>query len=1139
MYRDAHRLLAETTPYVSTTHLVFHLLREIESAVRHVLLPYDYTPAQANSGPDAAAAPTEGTPLETTASTRVDEALPEQGENHKKEIEAIVDRYHLPASLLQTWTIIVLRSKTGAGFAELAHRDALANPRPRDTAFEQTLQQFETLLEQVLEAFERDSFHIFRLLDRLLTKAQPGRRDVTLFMNRVPPNRVTYGYFFSHLENPRWLTLLAEKGVFAPSTMDMEEGRVYYNLWPQADYLKRMAVDTSSQSVVLSLLLVAVRSENPFVQRAIVEIGTLLPVRLAVQLTPLITQWVALPESYASFMTPLFAPFLKHLVQGDEASAALELLDSMLTQLSVRQSYSQHWEYEQLLVQTQPLFVHRHARALLHLLCRQLEHEVYQYFIRYLTADEIDTTARTRSPEAGTGWQRTVAPGGGPSSPPGTTAPLNLLVAIIRQTVEQAVTAQTLTLSEAVTLLDTHPGQIFRRLALYTISQFVQHDVTLLRTWMLNHDVFADPGVRPEYMRLVREGLSMLSTEEQEMLFQWVKDSPKRYHLLWPMETTSGILRDPTEEMIQLRKAHQQWQWLEQLGDTLPQAWRQYYDELTASVSSVKSLVFEEQLAQRIWSLAQRSGPTELSLEAYKAMPLAQFLEELTPSAAEFGGRLASLMSLLSTLIADAPAHYAEQAVLFQGQTAEVVTFALRGFLQATKSQHPFAWSSVLPLCAWVVEQRFLSLHEEEESSQNNLAWAEASKEVAVLLETALHLSRASLPVTWQETIWSMLETLVDDTYGLTHRSSQSEPRPAWSLVLNSTRGEALLAVIHYALWLWEHRQNDVAQDEDEEERWTFEQVPEIRLLLERFFVPGQDDTGVAHAVLGSSYALLFHLDEQWTIQHQYAILPHDEASRPAFDAAWEALLLGNPPFRKVLEALRGEYAFAISRLQSDDDNRQRLHENPDARLASHIAVFVIRGDIATEPIDPLLVHFFQHASDELRYELLKEIGRILAQDREQLPERAVEQCQYVWEWRMTQISALSNPDESAQELKAFGWWVFKDIFPAHWSVEQLARVLRWHKLLDMSSFVVHRLAALVSLEPDLVIQCLSHLVKGNTTSWGSKEWNEAVRTILVEALQQQNETIQAQARAVVSVLMMQGRTQYRELVLPSELDGA
>src|SRR5438874_10489274 len=41
-YLDAHRMLAEQTRYTSTTHLVAHLLREIESSLRRVLLPYTY-----------------------------------------------------------------------------------------------------------------------------------------------------------------------------------------------------------------------------------------------------------------------------------------------------------------------------------------------------------------------------------------------------------------------------------------------------------------------------------------------------------------------------------------------------------------------------------------------------------------------------------------------------------------------------------------------------------------------------------------------------------------------------------------------------------------------------------------------------------------------------------------------------------------------------------------------------------------------------------------------------------------------------------------------------------------------------------------------------------------------------------------
>jgi hypothetical protein len=135
----------------------------------------------------------------------------------------------------------------------------------------------------------------------------------------------------------------------------------------------------------------------------------------------------------------------------------------------------------------------------------------------------------------------------------------------------------------------------------------------------------------------------------------------------------------------------------------------------------------------------------------------------------------------------------------------------------------------------------------------------------------------------------------------------------------------------------------------------------------------------------------------------------------------------------------------------------------------------------------------------------------------------------------MTQVGALPDAQPSAHELAAFGWWVYEDIFPAHWSVEQLARVLDRSKQLAMSFFVVHRLASLVSQEPALTLRCLSHLVEGDTNSWGSVQWNEDVRTILLETLQQQNEAIRAQARAVTSVLMMQGHTQYRELVSLSE----
>ena len=42
-YRDACRLMAEDTPLETKTHLVAHCLREVEGALRQVLLPYGFT----------------------------------------------------------------------------------------------------------------------------------------------------------------------------------------------------------------------------------------------------------------------------------------------------------------------------------------------------------------------------------------------------------------------------------------------------------------------------------------------------------------------------------------------------------------------------------------------------------------------------------------------------------------------------------------------------------------------------------------------------------------------------------------------------------------------------------------------------------------------------------------------------------------------------------------------------------------------------------------------------------------------------------------------------------------------------------------------------------------------------------------
>lgn len=1106
LYQDAQRLLAEPTPYASTTHIVFHLLREIESAVRYVLLPYDY---------HASAQRSSGASTQTSPETSADDTQPEKEEQHKHQIEAIATLYHLSTSLMKTWIDLAVGSRTNPGFAELAHREALAMPRPVDAAFYQAIQQFEAVLDQVMEAFENQSFHVFHLLDRLLTKQQPGRRDASHFMNRIPPNRVTYSYFFTRLENPVWLALLQDKGVFSPPPTDVQEGRMYYDLWPQADYLKKVVVNESAQEQVLSLLLAAAQTENPFVQQAILEIAACLPAVRAIQLAPSIKRWFDKPDPHAS-VTSLLEAFLEHLVEGGEASIAIELFDISLTASENRDSLSARWEYEQLLRCSLSLLSTSHSQALLHLLCHLLDRAIYQQFVRFRTPDEVDTTVPQQARKASTiGWQGTIEATGRPTAQ-GLNAPLHLLVSTTRQAAEQAIEAQALTLSDTISLLETHSGRIFRRLALYLLSRFASHDPVLVRTWLLRQSLFDDVDLTHEYLLLAKEGLSILSSEEQDTLFQWIEEGPdperfERYSRHVYQET-------PTEEQVQQHKVYWQWRWLGQVGDALPMKWHPYYDALIRMFGPYEPEPSEASRSLRDWSF-------DRSLEAYKTMPIEQILEEIHTSEDR-----QSPVLVLTTLIAEQPTRFADQAGRFQGEPPEVVAATLKGFVEAVQQgRHAYDWTHIIALCAWTVEQRAPLAAEERGSQANRPAWSEASKEVAILLLSAFQQPMIPLSLAWREAIWSMLESLAEDDYSLVRETSRREPRPYWYLVINSTRGLALLAITEYARWLHQNWQREPALQERARKAWTFEQAPDVQALLERFLHPASDTNGVAHAVFGHAFPLLFHLDARWTTQHLSVIFPHEVADSFLFDAAWESYVSRRPLSSEAFALLRSEYAFAIERLHHDDE-QPLSPDTPESSLATHLSLLVIRGETSTNSPDNLLIQFFQHASDELRHRMVSDIGRILTNDREHVLPQMVERCQLFWEWRIAAITSSPQPHRSRREAAAFGWWADSALFPARWTVQHLERVLALTETIDMSSRIVHRLAMLVSVEPELTVQCLKRLVQGDTRSWGGTEWNKEVTTILSEALQQQDEEIQTQAKALISVLMMQGHTQYRAL---------
>src|SRR2546426_6212318 len=114
-YLDACKLMDAASNFETASHIIAHSFREIESALRAVLLPYNFSPPKAGS------------------------------ENHKQQIRAILQEYQLEESdpAAEFWLKLADQNEA-IGLARLAHRNELASPRAVDEDFRKICDDIES-----------------------------------------------------------------------------------------------------------------------------------------------------------------------------------------------------------------------------------------------------------------------------------------------------------------------------------------------------------------------------------------------------------------------------------------------------------------------------------------------------------------------------------------------------------------------------------------------------------------------------------------------------------------------------------------------------------------------------------------------------------------------------------------------------------------------------------------------------------------------------------------------------------------------------------------------------------------------------------------------------------------------------------
>jgi hypothetical protein len=198
-FLDACRIMRETPRPVAAVHLVGHCIREIESAMRALLVPVakgiDAPPNELVSeirGILASAGIDEFAPM---AERWVGIAVEKGAETQRAQIEAILREIGTPHDdpIATKWLNL--------SGARQAHRDGLG-VRLADAAFETHWQETKALFGSVMESFEQRYLIFYDILDEIA--AQPPTAGNALRLKEsIPRNVATYKHFFGQIDDVR------------------------------------------------------------------------------------------------------------------------------------------------------------------------------------------------------------------------------------------------------------------------------------------------------------------------------------------------------------------------------------------------------------------------------------------------------------------------------------------------------------------------------------------------------------------------------------------------------------------------------------------------------------------------------------------------------------------------------------------------------------------------------------------------------------------------------------------------------------------------------------------------------------------------------------------------------------------------
>ena len=935
-------------------------------------------------------------------------------------------------------------------------------------------------------------------------------------------------YFFDRLENPLWIEPLKEKGFFdtPPQIIrNQEQETIRFPPWFVSRYLARVA--TQAPEAVLDVILQIPDTDNVRVHEDLTDAALVMPAELAARWADKEARWIETQEVLHSLLPEKLGDLIEHIAKGGQVQEALHLANALLAilpaqnqegeeketddfSLSQEEARFSTWDYGQILEKNIPTLISIAKTEAFELLCELLDSAInyserqeenndrsdYSYIWRPAIEDHeqnLDSRHRLR----------------------------DLLVAAVRDTAVQIGKSAPTQIPSLIEKLERRPWFVFSRIALHLLRVCSDAPLELITERLTDRGRFDEVHLWHEYALLGQDHFARLSPDAQQTILAWIEKGPDlEDYRAWYKENYN---QDPTADDIQKYATRQRLRWLAPLREVLPDDWKDRYNTWVSEVEEPEHPEFVS------YSSGGSIGPTSpKSSEDISNLSVDEIvtflknwqpsLDEMTEPSPEGFGRE------LTASVASDPERFAQDAIRFQGLDPTYIRALLLGLQEATKAKKWFPWHPVLDLCQWVVQQpreipgrtgRYIHL---------DPGWVWTRKTIASLLSAGFSSDAEPVEISFalRSVTWNILEPITRDTDP--EKDAGGDPA---TQSINTTRGEAMHTVVQYALWV--RRNLEKNSDGKALLERGFEEMPEVREVLEAHLDQTKDPTVAIRSVYGQWFPWLALLDRNWAEGHIATIFPPDESLHHLRDAAWETYIIFCRPYDDTFEMLQGEYHRAIARL-GEDSTKWRSTYSAEEHLADHLMTFYWRGKIPLDDPESLLIQFYEKASDKLCSHAMSFIGRIL--QNAMISEEILNRLMSLWEYRLAGIKASESSSSHESEIAAFNWWFVSGKFEDNWALNQLTEVLHRVETVDWADRdIVERLVDLTLLRPKQVVICLRLMIERAKEPWRIQGWGNYPRKILQTAIQNPDHEVRQAAVDLINLLGARGYFEFRELL--------